>query len=287
LKAIVCAVPFLRARELKLNHTGESYTEKDQNLIQSMVNHYAQLVSSAKKIQDAFDEKVPLIGTGHLFTAGGKISDSERDLYIGQSKHMPVNQLPCEFDYIALGHLHKYQCPRPTPPVYYSGSPVPLSFNEARHEQSVLVVEWDQNNEISVEKLTVPRFRSLVKIKGILDEIQNSLTDFTVQTPYGFSPWVEIDIQDNHPSPDRIDKITDDCRYRDFELLKVTCKPSPLKSVDFQTQRLDDLDPLDVFKKRCEINEIKGDAYQSLLQTFQELMILVTSDASDHPTKKE
>jgi exonuclease SbcD len=275
LQAIICAVPFLRARELKLNHTGESYTQKDRSLVRAMVNHYNQIADSAQAIKLELSPKVPLIATGHLFTAGGKISDTERDLYIGQLKHMPVNMLPETFDYIALGHLHKLQCLRQTPPVYYSGSPIPLSFNESLYEQFVLVIDFDNEKIANIQKEVVPRFRPLIRIRGKLQEIEDQWINFSNCLSNVETPWVEIDIQDEKPQPEILESITSSFNQQECDVLKIICKPSDMKNVYFQSQRLDELKPLEVFQKRCEADGIIGEDYQNLENTFKDLMVMV------------
>ncbi|ETR68576.1 MAG: exonuclease SbcD [Candidatus Magnetoglobus multicellularis str. Araruama] len=279
---IVCAVPFLRARELKLNHTGETYSQKDRSLVRAMINHYQQVADHAQTIMNKWSFPVPMIATGHLFTAGGKISDTERDLYVGQSKHIPVNQLPKIFDYIALGHLHHCQRVRETPPVYYSGSPIPLSFNESRYKQYVLLIDFDSNNIPSVQKELIPRFRPLIKIKGQLQDIESKLSHLTVDQSNVLTPWIEIDVQDEKPSPGMIETMTALCENQALKLLKIICQPSNIQSVEFQAQKLDELKPIDVFQKRCEADGISGDNYDSLMDTFKELMFLVQSQP-DNP----
>jgi len=275
LYAIICAVPFLRARELKLNHAGETYTQKDRSLVRAMVNHYNQVATCAHTINEKCLPKVPLIATGHLFTAGGKISDTERDLYIGQLKHMPVNMFPEIFDYIALGHLHQCQCLSQNPSTYYSGSPIPLSFNEARHKQYVLIVDFNNSNTANVRKEIVPRFRPLIKIRGHLQEIEEKLNNFSHLSSNDLTPWLEIDIQDEKPLPEMIENIISSFEKREYNVLKIICKPSNSQQIDFQAQKLDELNPMEVFQKRCEADGIVGDDYQFLMNTFKDLMFLV------------
>jgi len=279
IQAIICAVPFLRARELKLNHSGETYTEKDRSLVRAMVNHYQQIASYTNEMNKKSCSKVPVIATGHLFTAGGKISDTERDLYIGHLKHIPVNKLPKIFNYIALGHLHQCQCLRNEPPIFYSGSPIPLSFNESLHKQYVLMINFDSNNSADVRKEIVPRFRPLIKISGQLEEIKDKCESFTYQSPYNLSPWLEIDIRDEKPLPEMIEKITLSFENREFKVLKTICKPSNIQQIEFKEQKLDELNPMDVFQKRCEVDGIKNDDYQFLLDTFKDLMVMVHSES--------
>jgi len=285
LQAIVCAIPFLRARELKLNHSGESYTEKDRSLVRAMVTHYHQTAICAQTIIEKCSTKVPVIATGHLFTAGGKISDTERDLYIGHLKHMPVNTFPDVFNYIALGHLHKYQCIRQTPPVYYSGSPIPLSFNESVHEQYVLIVNFDNNMIPEVSQEVIPRFRSLLRIKGNLQDIQAKCDNVSPLIFNDLAPWLEIDIQEEKPLPEMIESIRSAFEQQGINVLKIICKPSNSQQVDFQEQKLDEINPVDVFIKRCEADGIIGDDYQYLIDLFKDLMFMIQSESEQEKRK--
>jgi exonuclease SbcD len=63
----------------------------------------------------------------HLFTLGGRESGSER-LFLGNAEQVDAG-LFSGFDYTALGHLHRFQ--QPARNVWYSGSPLAYSFDEA------------------------------------------------------------------------------------------------------------------------------------------------------------
>jgi len=281
IQAIICAVPFLRARELKLNHAGESYSEKDRSLVRAMVDHYNKIANFAHTIIEQKGSNIPLIATGHLFTAGGKISDTERDLYIGQLKHIPVNKLSDFFDYIALGHLHKCQCLREKPPIYYSGSPIPLSFNESSHTQFVLIIDFDENKIANIHKEAVPRFRPLIKIREHIQNIKEKPEIFINVSSGELTPWLEIDIQDEKPQQDEIDSLTVTFENQHVNVLKISCKPSNVQHIDFQAQKLDELNPVDVFQKKCESEGIFGNDYKFLLSTFKDLMLIVESEQHD------
>lgn len=73
----------------------------------------------------------------HLFTRGGKESESER-IFLGTAEQVDV-RLFAGFDYAALGHLHRFQ--QAGPNAWYSGSPLAYSFDEADQEKVFLSVE--------------------------------------------------------------------------------------------------------------------------------------------------
>jgi exonuclease SbcD len=73
----------------------------------------------------------------HLFTRGGKESESER-IFLGTAEQVDA-RLFAGFDYAALGHLHRFQ--QAGPNAWYSGSPLAYSFDEADQEKVFLSVE--------------------------------------------------------------------------------------------------------------------------------------------------
>ncbi len=72
---------------------------------------------------------LPIIATGHLTTVGASKSDAVRDIYIGTLDAFPAQAFP-PADYIALGHIHRAQIVADSEHIRYSGSPIPLSFDE-------------------------------------------------------------------------------------------------------------------------------------------------------------
>lgn len=94
-------------------------------------------------------------------------SDSERPLSVGGVDYIPANVFS-EFDYVALGHLHKPQkIERES--IRYSGSLLKYSFSEANHRKSVVILDWQEELQIRLESL--PTKRDLRVVKGSLAEI--------------------------------------------------------------------------------------------------------------------
>lgn len=73
----------------------------------------------------------------HLFALGGLKSESERNFLGGAEQVDPG--LFAGFDYVALGHLHRFQ--KAGANAWYSGSPLAYSFDEADQEKVFLSVE--------------------------------------------------------------------------------------------------------------------------------------------------
>ena len=74
---------------------------------------------------EKLDQKIPAVLAGHLTVSSGIFSGSEKRAVYGTDPILLPSQLAIEpFDYVALGHLHRYQNlnPKGYPAVVYSGS---------------------------------------------------------------------------------------------------------------------------------------------------------------------
>ena len=170
-EAIICAVPFLRDRDVRQAENYESIEDKARKLILGIQDHYRQVVDLALDLRDELEVKVPIIGMGHLFTAGGKVvEDGEvRDLYVGTLAHIHSSSFPDTLDYLALGHLHLAQQVNSCPTRRYSGSPLHLGFSKKVREKSVTVVAFD--DEPLISEVTVPPFLRFETIAGDHHEV--------------------------------------------------------------------------------------------------------------------
>ncbi len=184
---IVCAVPYLRDRDIRVAEAGESITDKERKLIEGIRNHYAGIVSLARQKRAALGADIPVVAMGHLFTAGGKTveGDGVRELYVGSLAHVAANIFPDDLAYVALGHLHVPQKVGGSDNVRYSGSPLPMGFGEAGQQKSVVLVEFfspkTASDAQSHEQTTGWRGRSLIKLIPVpvfqkLERIQGDLT---------------------------------------------------------------------------------------------------------------
>jgi len=115
--------------------------------------------------REALGLPLPVIATGHLTTVGASASDSVREIYVGALEAFPTSAFP-PADYIALGHIHRPQKVGGLEHIRYSGSPLPLSFDEARQTKEVLLAEFTPQGLQRVLPLEVPRFRHLQSLSA-------------------------------------------------------------------------------------------------------------------------
>ena len=174
---IVCAVPYLRDRDIRTASAGESIEDKGRNLVRGVAHHYQQVVKAAERQRAALGVSVPILAMGHLFAAGGKTveGDGVRDLYVGTLAHIPAHIFPDSIEYLALGHLHSAQTIDNNATRWYSGSPLPMSFAEASKEKKIIIITIADTIE-DVRPVAVPCFQRLVSMRGNLTVSYTHLT---------------------------------------------------------------------------------------------------------------
>jgi exonuclease SbcD len=183
-QAIVCAVPYLRDRDIRKSQAGESQADKNQNTIDGIAEHYQRVLAAAKYKQDELAKTqalVPIIATGHLFTAGAKTTENDgvRDLYVGNLGHIHADMLKGIADYVALGHLHMPQRVAQSDVIRYCGSPIAMSFGEAEQNKIVCMVEFSSDLygiNTQVHEVAIPKFQKLQSIKGDWPQIVEKIS---------------------------------------------------------------------------------------------------------------
>jgi exonuclease SbcD len=215
-KAVICAVPFIRQRDVIKSQQAQSASDKTLSLQQAIVNHYQTLFNYAQQLVKDSQLKLPIIATGHLTALGVTTSDSVRDIYIGTLEALPSNAFP-PADYIALGHIHRAQKVGKTEHIRYCGSPIALSFDEAAQDKRVLLVDFNQNNLTSVTDLFVPCFQPLAMVKTSLAELSQTVEKLLVTLNLSENSdtklWLDIELIDSDRLSDlqsRIETLVED-----------------------------------------------------------------------------
>jgi DNA repair protein SbcD/Mre11 len=264
LTGIVCSVPFLRARDMISSNAGMTGKEKQQDLQGAIQAYYADLYQIALDRRGSHS-KVPIIMTGHLTVVGAKCSDSVRDIYIGTLEAFSAAYFP-PASYVALGHIHKTQAIGAAQSVYYSGSPIPLSFDELSQEKSVLIVNCDDLGT-QVRSLPIPHSQAMYKLKGSLQSIENQIDGLTKQhLQTDGEVWLEIEVEEQDYLNDLQKRVEEMLEGTSLEVLRLKrSRKRVLSSLEGEkVERLQELSPTDVFEKRLAL---EGDAIDSDLRS--------------------
>ncbi|MDF1613705.1 exonuclease SbcCD subunit D C-terminal domain-containing protein [Desulfurivibrio dismutans] len=278
---LVAAVPYLRDRDLRLAEPGESLADKERKLLAGLREHYARVAAIIEERRQTMARPVPAVAMGHLFTAGGQTveGDGVRELYVGSLAHVPAGQLPDNFDYLALGHLHVPQRVGGTENRRYSGSPLPLSFGEAGQQKSICLVELQAGQPAAVTTLPVPVFQPMERIRGNWDEIDRRLVDLAA----GDCPcWLEIVYEGEEVIPELRQRLEEKIAGSEVEILRIINQRLSRRLLE-QTkpsETLDDLDPYQVFQRCLEAHAIPPEQQPPLLQAYRETVTALLEE--DH-----
>ncbi|MEZ9317669.1 exonuclease subunit SbcD [Vibrio lentus] len=266
-EALVCAIPFIRPRDVLTSQAGVTGVERQKQLGDAIKQHYQSVYDNAVAKRATFEnsDSVPIIATGHLTAMGVKQSDSVRDIYVGNLDGFAADSFP-NADYIALGHIHRPQVVAKREYIRYCGSPIPLSFDELKSQKQVCVVEFVEG-ERTISQLAVPTFQPLAEIKGDLNEIESQLNQY-IGLEEGQSVWLSIEVQAQDYLSDlqeRMRALTEGLNVEVLQLRRARERRNQgLEQESAET--LSELTPMDVFEKRIALEEFETDSEKARLE---------------------
>ncbi len=248
---ILCAVPFIRSRDVSRSEAGQSAEDKRGAMMDGIASHYARIHEAAVAMRDAAGEPLPIVASGHLTTVGASTSDSVREIYVGSLNAFPTSAFP-PAAYIALGHIHQPQKVGGLDHIRYSGSPIPLSFDEIGQAKQVLLVELRGEQLHAVTPLPVPCFRVLGRVAGTLASLPPQLAAIAAEVPDGGLGWVEVMVEVDDYLPDLQNRVAELVEALPLEVLRIRRKRSLAGAVidAADGQHLDELQPREVFAQR-------------------------------------
>ncbi|WP_296051620.1 exonuclease subunit SbcD [uncultured Alteromonas sp.] len=256
--AILCAVPYIRPRDVLQSQAGESGADKRQALGEAIKAHYDSLYTLAIAKRHAAGGDLPIIATGHLTALGVTKSESTRDIYIGTLEAFAADGFP-PADYIALGHIHRPQIVAKSEHIRYSGSPIYLSFDELSSRKQVVMVEFDGAERKSITPVDIPVFQPMTNITGSLAQIEQDikLLDTSGERP----TWLCLQVDSDDYLSDlqqRVQAMIDGVNVEVLQLRRVRNKQRQMLSQQ-QTETLAELTPTEVFEKRLEMESFDTD----------------------------
>jgi len=272
--AWVAAVPYLRVVD-----AGGFDDEDGDRLVAGVRAIYAEVLDLARGRRE---EGQALVATGHLFMNGATTSDgSERKILGGNLNALPDDIFPGDVTYAALGHLHRPQRVAGRDAVRYSGSVIPLAFDEEPYPHQVLVVDLVDGRLAGVRELRVPRRIGILRLpeKGAapLDEVLERLRALPEARENGggsdLRPFLEVRVLLEKPEPTLRALVDEALEGKDARLVKITATGTgtgaPLSGG--ASADLNDLGPEEVFRRKWA-KEHGGEPGPEHLAAFHELV---------------
>lgn len=147
-KGVVMAIPFCYPANFP-HADGDPLDGRQERFFQRIIEQLSR-------------ESLPTVLMAHLYVSGAALNGSRqpRDI-VGGSEAMALGDITGGYDYLALGHIHRRQ--RLSARAYYSGSPLPISFDEPA-EHGVLLVELEKGEEPRVDFRQMKTLRPLLTL---------------------------------------------------------------------------------------------------------------------------
>lgn len=150
-------IPYQEVRAILEDETIDSYHMAYQRMLE----------------RETIDKSVRNILVTHAYVVANVVlpetSDSEKTLALGGLEYVD-RDLFGDFDFVALGHIHKPQ-KIGDPNNRYTGSIMKYSFSEANHKKSTILLDLKAKHDVTYELLPLKPRRDLVIIKDCFENI--------------------------------------------------------------------------------------------------------------------
>ncbi|MCJ8345417.1 exonuclease SbcCD subunit D C-terminal domain-containing protein [bacterium] len=245
-KLHIACIPFLKDSDIRKESTEDSSHEIDKKIRAGITNIY-------HKVSQLMPSDSVNIATGHLFALGSSLGDSERSIHVGNLGAISQEDIKQTFDYIALGHLHKTQSIDAKGFIHYCGSPIALSFSEAKQIKEFSVIHI-KDSVLELERLEIPKFRELFQIKGKLDQVIQQIEELSTRT-FAKTIWIEVKLSQNQISKESYDQLFELCEEKGFELVKVLLdrQVDLIDSQKLFQKDISELSPKDIFDQKLDL----------------------------------
>ena len=272
-RLIVCAIPYLRDRDIRTTEAGESVADKERKIVEGIRTHYRHVCEAAEEQRTLMKNPAPIVAMGHLFTAGGQTMDGDgvRELYIGALAQVGADIFPGSIDYLALGHLHVPQAVGGSEFIRYSGSPFPMSFGEADQEKMVVLIEFAENKP-RITNIPTPRFQELQTLTGDWPTISGKIDELKSRQSRA---WLEIVYEGDEVAGNLRGQLDEAVAGTGIEILRIRNNrilEQALSRMD-EGETLDDLDATEVFRRCLAAHEIPEDQQPALLESYREVVV--------------
>lgn len=271
-KLVVAAIPFLKDRDIRKSVAGETYATKIEQIKSGLRTYFSNVNAH---YTENHPEQVFIL-MGHLYVQGSELSESERDIQIGNQAGVEMNMFGEIPHYVALGHIHKPQVISSEQSIHYCGSPIPLSFSEKEDCKQINVITIADNKIVNVEIVPIPKHRNLVTCEGNLQEVEDKLNEYSEETT--LTSLAEIIVNEESESIERrqaFEALTNSKLNTNIEIVKsrLNFKSKIRGASDAFAVGTDvaDVTPMQMFEKKLELQSGMENT-EELKNAFREIL---------------
>lgn len=136
----------------------------------------------------------------HQFVTGADRCDSE-ETSVGGLDNVSAEVFD-EFDYVALGHIHRPQ-KMGKETLRYSGTPLKYSFSEVEHKKSVTIVELLEKGNVQISTVPLVPLRDMRKVRGTYMAV-TAKESYTAENKMDY---LQITLTDEEDVPGALQKL--------------------------------------------------------------------------------
>ena len=238
------------------------------------------------------DKQLPVMLMAHLAVLGSNYRghDLSTDSNIGGLNCQAIDVLGHGFDFVALGHIHKNQALDKAGSVWYSGTPIAVSFDEVYpgNQHGLMLVECDGHGQgVTTQLLPLVNKHPLVNIPaegfGSWEDVKEEFKQY----PHDISSYIRLNVEvDKYLTTGANDEarlIAADkaCRFCFINTKRKESQGAESSTRSFTTSEFKALDPIEVARMWIES---RGLSYDDEIDTvLQE----VKNDIQINPNREE
>ncbi|HAE84939.1 MAG TPA: exonuclease SbcCD subunit D [Anaerolineaceae bacterium] len=267
----VLTIPWITRSGLAALQDAAPTEEKDPNKI--IENAIANLIQAA--IQD-LDPTLPAILAAHA-SISGAVFGHEQTIKLGRDVLLPPGLVRNpRFDYVALGHIHRFQDLNPGahPPVVYPGSIERVDFGEAREEKGFVVAEVSKGEtHYTWRKLAIRPFLDLAVRLEESDSVRKKLLAALPEEEAMRDAVVRLSIT----YPNGMEALIDEAELREKAHLAFDFRTSRHPQSDIrarlgESSETESKTPEELLEMYWTLNQVKPEEQQALLALARQIL---------------
>lgn len=260
----------------------------DRFMPDNVFEKVAQFVGS----QNA-SEQLPVVLMAHLAIKGSNYQGHElsTDSVIGGLDCQDAAVFGNGYDYVALGHIHKNQSVHPDRHIWYSGTPIPVSFDEVYpgNKHGVMLMECNQHGgEVHARLLPIRNIRPLVNIPAngyaSWQEVKHEFEHF----PDDLEAYIRLNVEvDEHLPAGINDEAAAIAKGKACHFCLINSRRKALAETGnaartYTTSELKALDPVDVAQMWVESKQmVFDDTMKAVLNEVKQYIQLHPDEATE------
>lgn len=228
-----------------------------------------------KYVEDNNRVGLPIVLMAHLAVRGSDLKGQRIkgvNDNIGGIDFMPMDDFGTVFDYVALGHIHHAQTIAGSGGrIRYSGSPIPVSFDED-YQHSVSIVDVEHGRKPAIKEIAIDNPCPLLTIPKKPKRTPLAIEALQKEVPAKGRCYVRLNPEERHAFPASMEEdaittlrnVNSEAMYTTFVPNITKTDTTATKQVDITPQQLVAMEPIDIARQYFDMQQENFDEYEDL-----------------------